>query len=185
MKRTESNTISRTLLCGFPHLKGISSHKIQFSIIFPRFIFFRSFVLYSLQFVLILLLYFFFSFLSLFCVARAKVSQLHSQRIYKHIPYETANLYFSCSRNIVSRLHSLPRKLSPAPVFFLLKNALCIFQVLHVFMAFRQKKGKNYKFVERFFILVHFQCVILKRLSNPLSCGQWTNKEPHSLMEIT
>lgn len=38
-KRTALNTISSTLLCGCPHLKEISSHKIQFSIIFPAFFF--------------------------------------------------------------------------------------------------------------------------------------------------
>lgn len=143
MKRTESNTISRTLLCGFPHLKGISSHKIQFSIIFPQFIFFRSFVLYSLQFVLILLLYFF----SLF-------SHSFVWRVLK-FPNCTASEYISTFRMklpiyiLVALVILFPgyilflENLPPPTDFLLFKKMLCAYFRYYMFLwLFVKKKGK-------------------------------------------
>lgn len=90
-------------------------------------------------------------------MARAKVSRFHIQRIYKHIPYETANLYFSCSRNIVSRLHSLSRKPSSALRFSTLKKCFVHISGITCFYGFFvKKKGKIINLLSTFSFWIAF-----------------------------
>lgn len=197
-KPIASNTISRTLVCGFPHLNEISLHKIQFSIIFfslfSTVVFFACSSFFAVRWLLLLLKFYSLSLsfhlvdvlMMVLCVAaRAEVSQLQWRAwLYERIPYETANLYVSCSLSLAQYCFTVVLPHFPSSTLEKMRKKIAVhFSGITYFVCIlcQREKKNDFKFVEHKFFSVWFQYGICKRLSNhSLSCGQWANKEPHS-----
>lgn len=192
-KRTRQSRriqFSRTLQCGFPHLKGnFFTQKFNFPSFFPRcccslFVsILYSWLLLPLHtqccfffFFCALLRLFFLSFsLSLLMmvvavvfVARVKVSTQRKPavEVFERILHKTANLYFSCSRNIVTQFSFWSSSRS-------LQNVVHILGILFFFPF--QCARNLHEFRNRLFgfSFSYSRGVLTRRRnSNSLSCGQ-------------
>lgn len=102
--------------------------------------------------------------------------------MYEHIPYKTANLYFSCFRKYgfpVAAASGCVRTLKRKK-----KKLRCIFQVLRVFMLFSEKNGKIINSLSAFFFF-SFWFIYNMQFWNGLAThfcvvNEWTKNHIHS-----